>query len=95
MHIVSGIVTYNEAMSNPLLNNYVEERMDEWLVKHHMEDNVMDYEVAFFDEESPEDISCLVLLQMGPYICQSWQNGVSTEEALEKSLWDLHFRVQH
>ena len=83
-------VTVNEKSPSPSLNRVVDERIRDWMREHEIDGEQTDYEVAFFDEESTGDISCLVVIHAGNHLYRSWESSPTPKAALKKSLARLH-----
>jgi hypothetical protein len=83
-------VTVNEKSPTPSFNRWVDERVRDWMRDHEIEGEQTDYEVAFFDEDSIGEVSCLVVIHAGNHVWRSWESASSPRASLSRSLERLH-----
>jgi hypothetical protein len=91
-----GRISVNEKTPNSRLQRYVEEKVKQWLVSQDLSDGgPADFEVAFFNEDTPNEVSCLITIQAGETQWRSWETGESPQAALNRSLDNMHLDVKH
>ncbi len=81
-----GHVTINERIPSQRFHRFVDEKIKDWMHDHQLEDRPAEYEVAFFDEDSLGEISCLVVIQAGPKSWRSWETADNPRLALSRSI---------
>ena len=82
-----GHVTVNEHVPTEKFSRFVDEQVKKWMGGHQGQDGVAsEYEVAFFDEETLGEVSCLVVVHCGGQLWRAWQSGDNPREALARSL---------
>lgn len=62
---VIGHITVNEHVASQRFNRFVDERLKDWMRDHLPTGSSSEYEVAFFDEDSLGEVSCLIVIQCG------------------------------
>lgn len=84
-----GQVTVNERTPSHRFHRFVDEKIKDWMKDHELVDESADYEVAFFNEDSLGEISCLVVIHSGNALWRSWETAGSPQLALRRSLEHL------
>ena len=85
---VVGQVTFNDRAATALLEGYVDDQVRSWLDGRN-ESDLTRYEVAFFDEDSLSEVSCLVALFSDGRLLKSWESADDPRLALKRSLDNL------
>lgn len=85
----TGHVTVNERVPTPRFHRFVEEKLKDWMRDHGLVEGHTEYEVAFFDEESLGEVSCLVVIHAGDSLWRSWETADNPRVALARSLENL------
>lgn len=91
MREASGHITVNERQPTDRFNDYVEEKIQLWLKEHRANiaiepQTAPEYEVAFFDEETLGEVSCLVVIHDGFQLWRAWETSSNPRLALGQSL---------
>ena len=89
MNDSQGHVTVNERMPSVRFHRFVEEKVKDWIRDHEIQASDTDFEVAFFDEESLGETSCLVVIHSGEHLWRSWETADNPRQALSRSLEHL------
>lgn len=85
-----GHVTVNEHVPTEKFNRYVDEKVKNWMSDHQGQDgSTAEYEVAFFDEDTLGEVSCLVVIHCGGQLWRAWETGDNPRTALARSLEHL------
>ena len=87
-----GHVTVNEHVPTEKFNRFVDEKVKAWIADHQSatnDDQPSEYEVAFFDEDTLGEVSCLVVIHCGGQLWRSWETGDNPRTALARSLETL------
>lgn len=85
-----GHVTVNEHVPTEKFNRYVDEKVKAWIGDHEGEaTQPAEYEVAFFDEDTLGEVSCLVVIHCGGQLWRAWETGDNPRTALARSLEQL------
>jgi|GEM_PF-4050218 len=87
-----GHVTVNEHVPTEKFNRFVDEKVKAWIADHQgeqTEPEASEYEVAFFDEETLGEVSCLVVVHCGGQLWRAWETGDNPRTALARSLEHL------
>ncbi len=86
-----GHVTVNEHVPTEKFNRFVDEKVKAWIADHQGsdEDQPSEYEVAFFDEDTLGEVSCLVVIHCGGQLWRAWETGDNPRIALARSLEHL------
>ncbi len=84
----NGHVTVNERIPSQRFHRFVDEKMKDWINDNEMLDNT-EYEVAFFDEDSLGEVSCLIVLQSGDRMWRAWESADNPRAALKRSIESL------
>jgi hypothetical protein len=85
-----GHVTVNEHAPSEKFNQFVDEKVRNWIGDHEGADvQQSDYEVAFFDEEMIGEVSCLVVIHCGGQLWRAWESGDNPRSALQRGLEQL------
>jgi len=85
-----GHVTVNERVPTQRFHRFVEEKLKDWIRDHGLsEQHDLEYEVAFFDEESLGEVSCLVVIHAGDNLWRSWETADNPRIALARSLENM------
>lgn len=85
----SGHITVNERLPSNRFHRFVDEKVKDWMKIHNLENNLAEYEVAFFNEETIGEISCLVVIHSGNAMWRSWETAANPQLALRRSLEHL------
>lgn len=92
IRVGSGHVTVNEHVPTEKFNRYVDEKVQMWMKEHRgQETNASEYEVAFFDEDTLGEVSCLIVIHSEGQLWRAWETGDSPRSALARSL--EHLRI--
>ena len=85
-----GHVTVNEHVPTEKFNRYVDEKVKVWIDDHQdAEEELAEYEAAFFDEDTLGEVSCLVVVHCGGQLWRAWESGDNPRVALQRSLENL------
>ena len=85
-----GHVTVNEHVPTEKFNRFVDEKVKTWIGDHEGADGQpSEYEVAFFDEDTLGEVSCLVVIHCGGQLWRAWESGDNPRIALQRSLEQL------
>jgi hypothetical protein len=83
----SGHVTVNERVPTDRFNEYVEEKIAGWIQDHRIQQtDDLEYEVAFFDEDSLGEVSCLIVVHTDGQLWRAWETADNPRAALSRSL---------
>jgi hypothetical protein len=82
----SGHITVNERLPSNRFTRFVDEKIKNWMKDHHLEDDRSEYEVAFFNEDTIGEISCLVVIHAGNAMWRSWETADNPQLALRRSI---------
>ena len=82
-------ITVNERAPSERFHRFVEEKVRDWMRDHEIDESAADYEVAFFDEEALNEISCLVVVHAGGQLYRAWEEADNPRLALRRSLDNL------
>jgi hypothetical protein len=85
----NGQVTVNEHSPSQRFHRYVSERMKDWMRERELDGESAGYEVAFFDEDSLGEVSCLVIFQNDGEIWRAWETADNPRLALQRCLENL------
>jgi hypothetical protein len=86
----NGHVTVNEHAPTEKFNRFVDEKVKAWVADHQGEEpQASEYEVAFFDEDTLGQVSCLVVIHCGGQLWRAWETGDNPRTALGRSLEQL------
>lgn len=85
----NGHVTVNERIPTQRFHRFVDEKIKDWMRDHEFGEQPAEYEVAFFDEDSLGEISCLVVIHSGQHLWRSWETADNPRLALSRSLEQL------
>ncbi len=88
-----GHITVNERVPSQRFNRFVDEKIKDWMREHALGEDSTDYEVAFFDEDSIGEVSCLVVIHSGDHLWRSWESADNPRIALRRSLERLHEEI--
>jgi hypothetical protein len=83
-----GHVTVNEHVPTEKFNRFVDEKVKAWIADHQdaNTEQPSEYEVAFFDEDSLGEVSCLVVIHCDGQLWRAWETGDNPRMALARSL---------
>ncbi len=85
-----GHVTVNEHVPTEKFSRFVEEKVQAWMSDHHAQDGApSEYEVAFFDEDTLGQVSCLIVVHCGGQLWRAWETSDNPRTALDRSLMSL------
>ena len=86
-----GHVTVNEHVPTEKFNRFVDEKVKAWVADHQADgdEQPSEYEVAFFDEDTLGEVSCLVVIHCGGQLWRAWESGDNPRTALARSLEHL------
>lgn len=90
-----GQVKFNERSLNDGLQRFVDENIRRWLMAQNIGPDPTDYEVAFFDEDTLGEVSCLITVNSGARLWRSWETATNPRLAFNRSLEHLHPDLQH
>jgi hypothetical protein len=85
-----GHITVNEHAPSQRFHRFVEEKVRDWMREREITDQNTEYEVAFFDEDSLGETSCLIVVQQGENLWRAWETADNPRLALSRSLENLH-----
>ena len=89
----NGHVTVNERVPSHRFHRFVEEKVKDWM-KENLNDELAQYEVAFFEEDVLGEVSCLVVIQAGDHLWRSWESADNSRLALSRSLSHLELQIE-
>ncbi|MES2964819.1 MAG: hypothetical protein V4760_13085 [Bdellovibrionota bacterium] len=89
MQEATGHVTVNERVPTERFHRFVEEKLKDWIRDHGLNESQTEFEVAFFDEESLGEVSCLVVIHAGDNLWRSWETADNPRIALARTLENL------
>lgn len=88
-------VSFNEQGCDTQLEKFVDTNIRTWIDSSGIGDELTDYEVEFFAEESIGNVSCLIVVQSGPKMWRSWETGDDPQTAFYRSLENLQKDLKH
>lgn len=86
-----GVVTFNERSATALFERFVQDEVRRWLEDRDEASPPLTYEIAFFDEDSLNEVSCLVAINAQGQLMRSWETADNPRMALKRSLERLEF----
>jgi hypothetical protein len=87
----AGHVTVNERIPSQRFTRFVDQQIKNWIREHEIDRFTTEYEVAFFDEESLGEVSCLVVVQSGTQLWRAWESADNSRAALMLTMEHLKF----
>jgi hypothetical protein len=85
----TGHVTVNERVPSQRFHRFVDEQIKAWLKENNLTESPTEYEVAFFDEDSLDESSCLIVIHAGETLWRAWETADNPRSALRLSLENL------
>lgn len=87
---LNGQITYNDKTTDSRFNRFVEEKIKGWIQQNFsMEDENSSFHVAFFDESSIGEVSCLLEVTVNNDHWRSWEMADNARVALSRSIDQL------